>query len=88
MLAASPIAFAVGVGTLILELGAYVFSGAAGINVALAPLLARRHVVQSRWAAFKMAWMDAARLYPVVAILLALGAIWEMTGLFLILALS
>jgi hypothetical protein len=75
--------FALGFGTMILELGAYVFSGAAGINIALAPILPRRHGVQSRWAAFKMAWRDAAKVYPLVIILLALGAVWEMTGLFL-----
>jgi hypothetical protein len=30
-----------------------------------------------------MAWKDAAKIYLIVVILLALGAIWEMTGLFL-----
>ena len=83
ILAASPVGFALGFGTMILELGAYVFSGAAGINVAFAPILPRRYGVQSRLAAFKMAWKDAARLFVIVIILLALGAIWEMTGLFL-----
>jgi len=39
----------------------------------------------SRWAAFKMAWKDAARIYVIVVILLALGALWEMTILFLFL---
>jgi len=77
--------FALGLGTIILELGAYVFSGAAGINIALAPVLPRRYGVQSRWKAFKMAWKDAAKIYLVVVILLLLGAVWEMTGLFLVL---
>lgn len=85
ILAASPVGFALGLGTLILELGAYVFSGAAGINIAIAPILPRRYGVESRWAAFKMAWKDAARIFVIVVILLALGAIWEMTGLFLVL---
>ncbi len=85
VLAASPVAFALGMGTMILELGAYVFSGAAGINIALAPVLPRRYGVQSRWAAFKMAWKDAARVFIIVLILLGLGAVWEMTGLFLVL---
>jgi uncharacterized membrane protein SpoIIM required for sporulation len=71
-------------GTLLLELGAYVFSGTAGINIALAPLMPQREGTQSRFAAFKAAWEDAARLYVIVIILLALGAIWEMTGLFLL----
>jgi len=85
VLSASPAGFALGLGTMILELGAYVFSGAAGINIALAPILLRRYGVQSRWAAFKMAWKDAARIYVIVVILLALAAIWEMSGLFLVL---
>ena len=84
ILAASPSSFAVGMGTLILELGAYVFSSAAGISIALAPLLPERYAVQSRLAAFKAAWIDAASLFPIVAVLLILGAVWEMTGLFLI----
>jgi uncharacterized membrane protein SpoIIM required for sporulation len=88
VLAASPLAFAVGFGTLILELGAYVFSGAAGINISLAPILPGRYGVESRWAAFKMAWKDAGRVFEIVVILLALGAVWEMTGLFLFLALT
>jgi len=83
VLGASPAGFALGFGTMVLELGAYVFSGAAGINISLAPLLPTRYGVQSRWAAFKMAWKDAARIYVIVVILLALGAVWEMAGLFL-----
>ena len=83
VLSSSPLGFVLGLGTMILELGAYVFSGAAGINIALAPILPGRHSVQSRWVAFKMAWKDAAKIYVIVIILLALGAVWEMTGLFL-----
>jgi len=85
ILASNPVGLALGMGTMILELGAYVFSGAAGVNIALAPILPRRYGVESRWAAFKMAWKDAARVFIIVIILLALGAIWEMTGLFLVL---
>ena len=85
VLASSAAGFVLGMGTMILELGAYVFSGAAGINIALAPIMPKRYGAQSRWVAFKMAWKDAARIYAIVIILLALGAIWEMTGLFLVL---
>jgi uncharacterized membrane protein SpoIIM required for sporulation len=85
ILASNPAGFALGMGTMILELGAYVFSGAAGVNIALAPILPRRYGLESRWAAFKMAWKDAARVFIIVIILLALGAIWEMAGLFLVL---
>jgi hypothetical protein len=83
ILASSLAGFALGFGTMILELGAYVFSGAAGIHIALAPIMPRRYGVQSRWTAFKAAWKDAARVYVIVALLLALGAIWEMTGILL-----
>ena len=85
VLSSSPAGFALGLGTMILELGAYVFSGAAGINIALAPILPRRYGTQSRWMAFKMAWKDTAKIYLIVVIFLALGAAWEMTGLFLVL---
>jgi hypothetical protein len=84
VLAVSPAAFALGLGTLILELGAYVFSGAAGINIALAPILPRRYGVESRWVAFKMACKDTARIYVIVVVLLVLGAVWEMGGIFLV----
>ena len=77
--------FALGFGTMILELGAYVFSGAAGIHIALAPIMPGRYGAQSRWQAFKVAWKDAARIYLIVIILLALGAVWEMTGILLLL---
>jgi hypothetical protein len=85
ILASSAAGFALGLGTMILELGAYVFSGAAGIYITLAPVMPRRYGVQSRWTAFKMAWKDTARIYVIVVILLALGAIWEMTGILLVL---
>ena len=88
VLASSAAGFALGMGTLILELGAYVFSGAAGINIALAPILPGRYGVQSRWVAFKMAWKDAARIYVIVIILLVSGAVWEMTGIYLALHLA
>lgn len=71
------------VGTAILELGAYVFSATAGINISLATIFPKRYQVDSRWTAFKLAWKDAGRIYVIVIILLALGAIWEMTGIYL-----
>jgi uncharacterized membrane protein SpoIIM required for sporulation len=83
ILASSAAGFALGFGTMILELGAYVFSGAAGIHIALAPIMPRRYGVQSRWTAFKAAWKDTAAVYVIVIILLALGAVWEMTGILL-----
>ncbi len=73
-----------GLGTLILELGAYVFSAAAGINISLSSFFPNRYQVKSRWVAFKKAWKDAGRIYVIVIILLALGAIWEMSGIYLL----
>ena len=70
-------------GTMILELGAYVFSAAAGINISLSTIFPERYKVKSRWIAFKKAWKDAARIYVIVIIMLALGAIWEMSGIFI-----
>lgn len=83
ILASSAAGFVIGLGTMILELGAYVFSGAAGIYISLSPIMPKRYGGASRWAAFKIAWRDAARVYVIVMILLALGAVWEMTGILL-----
>ncbi len=74
----------VGIGTLILELGAYVFSAAVGINISLSTVFPSRYQVESRWVAFKEAWKDAGRIYIIVIILLALGAIWEMGGIYVL----
>jgi hypothetical protein len=84
VLAASPASFLLGMGTLILELSAYVLSAAAGINIATAPIFPKRYAARSRVAAFKAAWIDAGRIFVIVAMLLILGAVWEMTGLFLV----
>ena len=74
----------VALGTLILELGAYVFSATAGINLSLSSVFPNRYFSESRKIAFKEALKDAGRLYIFVVILLVLGAIWEMTGLYLL----
>lgn len=83
VLSQSPAIFALGAGTLILELGGYVFSGAAGIALSLSTIFPERYGAESRWNAFKKTWTDIWRLYIVVVILLFAGAIWEMAGLFL-----
>jgi hypothetical protein len=72
-------------GTLFLELGAYVFSATAGINLSLSSIFPNRYFSESRKIAFREAWKDAGRLYIIVIILLILGAIWEMTGIYLLL---
>ena len=74
----------VALGTLLLELGAYVFSATAGINLSLSSIFPNRYFSESRKIAFKEALKDAGRLYIIVVILLILGAIWEMTGLYLL----
>lgn len=74
----------VALGTLILELGAYVFSATAGINLSLSSVFPNRYFSKSRKNAFKEALKDAGRLYIIVVFLLVLGAIWEMTGLYLL----
>ncbi len=74
------------VGTLILEWGAYVFSAAAGINISLSTIFPSRYQVESRWIAFKEAWKDASRIYVIVITLLALGAIWEMVGIYILMS--
>lgn len=84
VLTQSLVVFVVGAGTLILELGGYVFSGAAGIALSLATIFPKRYGSESRWIAFKKTWHDVATLYIVVVVLLLVGAIWEMTGLFLL----
>lgn len=70
------------IGTLILELGAYVFSAAAGVNISLSTVFPSRYGVESRLIAFKEAWKDALKVYIIVMILLAVGAAWEMTGIY------
>jgi len=86
VLTQSPVAFALGAGTLILELGGYVFSGAVGIALSLATIFPKRYGNESRWGAFMRTLRDVATLYIIVVVLLLAGAIWEMTGLFLLAA--
>ena len=74
----------VALGTLILELGAYVFSATAGINLSLSSIFPNRYFTKNRKIVFREALKDAGRLYIIIASLLIFGAIWEMTGLFLL----
>ncbi|MEM2744723.1 MAG: hypothetical protein QXX97_06485 [Nitrososphaerota archaeon] len=74
----------VAIGTLFLEFGAYVFSASAGINIGLSIIFPKRYFTDNRFEAFKKSLKDALRIYIIVSILLFLGAIWEMTGIFLI----
>jgi len=70
-------------GTFLLEIGAYVLAGAIGMRIGLA-LLPRRGQAPLRRERLAEALVDLRRLLPVVALLLLLGAIWENTGIFLL----
>ncbi|MEM3407556.1 MAG: hypothetical protein QXY18_04575 [Nitrososphaerota archaeon] len=76
--------FIVFIGTLFLEFGAYVFSASAGINIGLSIIFPKRYFTDNRFEAFKKSLKDCLKIYIIVSILLLLGAIWEMTGTFLI----
>jgi len=73
----------VALGTLFLELSAYVFSASAGINISLSIIFPERYST-NRFEAFKKSIKDALKIYLIVIILLMLGAIWEIIGIFLV----
>ena len=60
-----------------LEWITYPVATAAGLNVALSTLFPQWQAVASRWLAFKRACRDAACLYTLVALLLAIQAVCE-----------
>ncbi len=65
-------------GTFILEFAAYSISSAAGTDMGLSFLWPKRKAVLSRREAFSIAARDSVRLYIIVALLLFIGAVWEM----------
>jgi hypothetical protein len=71
------------VGTFLLEIGAYVLAGALGMRLGLA-LLPSWRAPLSRSGRMEELIADFRRLFPVVAVLLLLGAIWENAGIFLL----
>ena len=73
--------FVIFYGTFILEFGGYVFSSAAGINIGLSILNPAWKGKETRREAFKAAINDAKLLFVIVATLLFLGAVWEMSWL-------
>lgn len=74
----------VAVGTLIFELGGYVLSSAAGVNIGLSLLFPSRYKLINRFKAFNEAWKDAGRVYPLIFVLLAVSAVWEILGISLL----
>jgi uncharacterized membrane protein SpoIIM required for sporulation len=77
----TPMHYAIFYGTFILEFGGYVFSSAAGINIGLALLNPAWKGKETRLEAFKAAVKDASLLFVIMATLLFLGAVWEMSWL-------
>lgn len=70
--------------TLILEFSAYILSASAGANIGLALLNPKRYHTNKNWKAFGLAWIDVFKLYPLIILLLAIGAVWEIGGIFLL----
>lgn len=85
VLTASLGALVVATGTLLLEFTAYSLSGAGGIHLSLSLIRPQRLGAKTRLEAFKLAWLDIARLFIPITLLLAIGALWEMAGLYLLL---
>lgn len=74
----------VAIGTLFLELSAYVFSASAGINISFSIFFPKKFLTNNRFEAFKKSLKDSLKIYLIVSILLIIGAIWEMIGISLI----
>jgi hypothetical protein len=70
-------------GTFLLEIGAYVLAGALGLRLGLA-ILPPWRTAHSLGERMEGVVSDFRHLFPVVAALLLLGAIWENAGIFLL----
>lgn len=70
-------------GTFFLEIGAYVLAGALGMRLGLALFPQRRDTFPFR-DRIRELFGDFRRIFPLVAVLLLLGAVWENIGLFLL----
>lgn len=77
----SPVMAVIFYGTFILEFGAYCVSSAIGTDLGLSLLWPGRRGKISRLEAFRAAASDGAKLYVLVAIILFISAIWEITWL-------
>lgn len=72
-------------GTIILEFGAYVLSSSMGLNIGLSLFWPKKfYKTKNRWKAFKLAWIDAFRVYPFIFVILIVAAIWEIGGIYLL----
>lgn len=70
--------------TLILEFSSYILSASAGANTGLALINPKKYKTSKNWKAFGLAWHDAFKLYPLIIILLAIAAVWEIGGIWLL----
>lgn len=75
----TPLMAVVFYGTFLLEFGAYSISSAVGTDLGLSLMSPARKGVESRRAAIRIALRNGASLYILVAVLLVLGAVWEMS---------
>ena len=71
-------------GTIVFEFGAYVLSSSLGINIGLSIFWPKRFHTNSRWQAFKIAWLEAFQALPLIVVILFISAIWEIGGLYLL----
>ncbi len=78
---ASPLQSLVFYGTAILEFGAYSLSSALGTDLGLSLIFPGRKGTRSRWEAIRISFREGIWLYVLVAILLFVGAIWEISWL-------
>lgn len=77
----SPVMTVIFYGTFVLEFGAYCISSAIGTDLGLSVLWPSRKGKTTRSEAFRVAASDGAKLYLLVAIILFISAIWEITWL-------
>lgn len=77
----TPVMAVIFYGTFILEFGAYCISSAVGTDIGLSIMWPGRKGKTSRSEAFREAARDGLKLYLLVAIILFISAIWEITWL-------
>jgi hypothetical protein len=74
---ATPFKSTVFYGTFLLEFGAYSISSAIGTDIGLGLIWPGRRGLKGRMEAFRASVADAKKLYFLIALILAVAAIWE-----------
>jgi hypothetical protein len=77
----TPLQYLVFFGTALFEFGAYSFSSALGTDLGLSLFFPSRQGTASRAMALKKTFRQDVHLYIFVALLLLIGAVWEITWL-------